>query len=68
MDVFHHFVGVDDGLGFEEQSRGGDASQRIEGLDQEVCFRQVLAGRAQALPDEGDGVQPEHFHANVGEE
>ena len=41
-DIFDHLIRVDDGFGFEQQARRGDAGQGIIGLDNHVRFGQVL--------------------------
>ena len=56
-DVFDDFVGMHDRFGFEQQRRGGDARDRVEGLDERVRFRQVFATCAQLLPDESNRIQ-----------
>ena len=67
-DVLRHLVGVDDGLGLEEQAGRGDAQQGVEGLDQRVRLGQVLAARAHLLPDEGHRIQAQHLDPGVGQE
>ena len=68
VDVAGHLIGVDDRLGFEQQRRRGQPAHGIERLQQRVGFGQVLAGRPELLPNEGDGVHPEDVHALVGQE
>ena len=67
-DVRDHLVGVDNRLRLEQQGRGGDARQRVERLDQQMGFGQVLAAGAHLLPDEGQRVEPQHLHALVRQE
>ena len=65
-DVLHDVIGMDDGLGLEQQPRGGHARHGVEGADQMVGLGQVLAAGAQPLPDEGHGVHAQHLGAQVG--
>ena len=68
VDVLGHLVGVHDRLGLEQQRRRGQPAHGVERLQQQVGLGQVLAGRAELLPDEGDGVHPQNVHALVGQE
>ena len=58
----------DDRLGLESQSRAGDPRHGLQDLRDGVDLGLVLAGRAHALPQEGDGVEAQDLHAQVGEE
>jgi hypothetical protein len=57
----------DDRLRLEEDRGRGDARHRAQGAGEVVDLGLVLAGGAEALPDEGDRVEPEHLHAEVGQ-
>ena len=67
-EVLDEVVRRDDGLGLERQRRARDAGDGLEHLRDRVDLGLVLAGRAHPLPQEGDRVEPEHLHAEVGEE
>ena len=58
--VAHEVARGDDRLGLEGDGRRRDAHGRPEGLQQLVDLGLVLAVRALALPQEGDGVQAQH--------
>ena len=58
---------ADDRLGLEEDRGGRDAGDRAERAGEVVHLGLVLAVGAEALPDEGDRVEAEHLHAQVGQ-
>ena len=66
--VVHDVDRGDDRLGLEDDGRRGDPGHRPQRLGDGVDLGLVLARRAQPLPDEGDGVEPDHVDAEVGEE
>ena len=66
-DVLHHFVGVNDGFGFEQHAGRGNPHHRIEGADQGMCLRQVFAVGAQLFPDEGHGVHAQDIYPQIGD-
>ena len=57
----------DDRLGLEGDRGRGDPQRRAEGLKQLVDLGLVLAVRADALPQERGGVQPQHVDADRGQ-
>ncbi len=67
-DVFLDLIGSHDGLRLEDQRRGGDPRERIERLDQQMGFLQVLAGSALFLPQERHRIHPHHLDAGVRQE
>ena len=66
--VVHQPRGCHDGLGLENRCRAGDPGQRVQGLRDGMNLWLVLAVRPEPLPQERDGVQPQHLDAGVGEE
>ena len=64
-DVFSHFIGMHDGFRLEDHGRRDDMGQRVEGLDDPVGFRKVLAIGAQPFPDERHRVESQDFHPLV---
>ena len=66
-EVGRQVVGAHDGLGLEDDRRRGDPRDRAQRPGQLVDLGLVLAGRADPLPDERDGVEPEHLDAQVGQ-
>jgi hypothetical protein len=66
-EVGDEVAGADDGLGLVDHAGAAARDGRHERLDEVVDLREVLAGRAHALPEEGHGVEPERLHAAVGE-
>ena len=67
-DVLDDLVRMYDGLGLEHHRRGRNLYQGVERLDHGVSFGQVLAARALAFPDERDGIDPQDFDADIGQE
>ena len=66
-EVLHQHVRADDGLGLQDQARGGQPRQGAERLQQQVSLRLVLAVGAHPLPQERRRVQPQHVNAVVGQ-
>ena len=66
--VLHQLVGRDDGFRFENNRRTGDPHHSAEGLGDRMHFGLVLAVGAESLPDEGDGVEPQHLHTEISQE
>ena len=58
---------TDDRLGLEEHGGSGDAGDRAQRSGELVHLGLVLADRAEPLPDEGDGIEAEDLHPEVGE-
>ncbi len=57
----------DDGLGLQQQTRRGDATQGAPRLQDGMRFGLVLAVGAQPLPHERHRVEPQHFHPLIGQ-
>jgi hypothetical protein len=59
---------TDDGLGLESDRGTGDPGQCTEGAGDGVHLRLVLRVGAEPFEHERDGVQPQHLHAEIGQE
>jgi len=68
VDIGDDVVGVDDRLRLEQEGGGSQTAYGVERLDEGVRLGEVLARRSDPLPDERDGVHPQHVDAEVGEE
>ena len=66
-EVGDEVAGGDDRLCLERHARGRDPHQRAERLQQLVRLGLVLGVGALALPQERDGVEPQHVDAGVGQ-
>jgi hypothetical protein len=64
-DVLQDLIGVNNGLGLEEQCRGSDAEQRVIGLDKQVGFGQVFAICRQLFPDECHRIEAKDLDPGV---
>ena len=66
-EILHEVARADDRLGLERHRGRRDPGQRVQRLGDRVHLRLVLAAGAHPLPEEGDRVEPEHLHAEVGQ-
>ena len=67
-EVGHQVIGRHDRFGEDDGGRSTHAEHRTQRLGDQVRRRLVLAVRAQLLAGEGNRVQAEHVHAEIGEE
>ena len=57
VDVLDHFIRVNNGFGFKHNRRSDNLQTAIEGLDQLVCIRLILAIGSHVFPDKGQCVE-----------
>ncbi len=66
-EVLDQVARAHDRLGLERHGGGSDPGHGVQRLGDRMHLGLVLAGRAHPLPQEGDGVEPQHLDAEVGQ-